>query len=323
MKKFLVVAIAIIMTAAMVFSLASCSELKPLPKKETLSEMLREGGYELEWEDDFEGNKIDTSRWRVGLNNPLRRAGYYVNDLAFVEDSNLIIRTEYRENGEHGKGWYTSWVESGITRGHTSTATEDYKGYATKYGYFEARCKAPKASGIWSAFWMMPEEGVGMTEEDELDTGRDGVEVDIMESPFYASYEKNQVIHVVHGDGYGNHLKSDRSAAYRVPDMYDKYHTYGVMWTEDEYIFFIDGRETYRTKYAVDGKELGVSSVSEYLLLTVEIAGESDGNGNILVGKQNDGKGGYEPHWAGNPDDNDKTKQYDFAVDYVRVYKKK
>ncbi len=325
MKKLFIAAIAVIITAIMVFSLASCSVLKPLPKNETLGEALRNGGYELEWEDDFESDSIDATRWRVGLNDPLRRAGYYVKDLAFVEDSNLIIRTEYRENGEYGKGWYTSWVESGITRGHTSASlgSEEYKGYATKYGYFEARCKAPKASGIWSAFWMMPEEGVGMTNKDELNTGRDGVEIDIMESPFYGSKEKNQVIHVVHGDGYGDNLKSDRSAAYRVPKMYDEYHTYGVMWTEDEYIFFIDGRETYRTKYVVDGKELGVSSVSEYLLLTVEIAGENDGNGNLFVGKQKDGKGGYEPHWAGDPEDNDKSKQYDFAVDYVRVYKKK
>jgi len=158
MKKLFIAAIAVIITAIMVFSLASCSVLKPLPKNETLGEALRNGGYELEWEDDFEGDSIDATRWRVGLNDPLRRAGYYVKDLAFVEDSNLIIRTEYRENGEYGKGWYTSWVESGITRGHTSASlgSEEYKGYATKYGYFEARCKTPKASGIWSAFWMMP-----------------------------------------------------------------------------------------------------------------------------------------------------------------------
>lgn len=36
MKKLFIAAIAVIITAIMVFSLASCSVLKPLPKNETL-----------------------------------------------------------------------------------------------------------------------------------------------------------------------------------------------------------------------------------------------------------------------------------------------
>ena len=66
------------------------------------------------------------------------------------------------------------------------------------------------------------------------------------------------------------------------------WHTFAVWWKPDEYIFYVDGTETWRTNKAV-------SQVPEYIKLSDEI-----------------GK------WAG---DIAKARLPDaFLVDYVRVY---
>ena len=233
----------------------------------------------------------------------------------------MTIRTRYMEDGVYGPGWYTSWVDSAVsdTVGSSIAHSDEYRGFSGKYGYYEVRCITPPSVGIWSAFWLMPDGGAaGMSENDIKGTGTDGLEVDVMESPYMYMDSSPYNVHVVHGEGYSD-TRSDRSATYEVPGMYSGYHTYGVLWTEEEYVFYIDGRETWRTKYSPDGETLGVSQVEEYLLLTVEVGGYQAEDGTLHPGVTLE-NGEEVPYWCGNPDDNDKTKAYDFIIDYVRVY---
>lgn len=66
----------------------------------------------------------------------------------------------------------------------------------------------------------------------------------------------------------------------------------------------------------MNGETLGVSKVNEYILLTVEVAGYTAEDGTLVPGKNEDGT----PYWCGDPMKNDKSKYYDFVIDYVRVY---
>lgn len=317
MKKTVAVLLCVAVAAAL---LCSCSQAIDLPEEKTLEKVLAQEGYELVFEDDFDGDSIDYDKWKTGYKTCSRRAGYYEDseDTLFVSDGCLTIRTLYKD-GQFGEGWYTSWVETATKENSAAVVgSDDYSGFSTTYGYFEVRCIAPPCEGIWSAFWLMPDEGTGMFDQDVLGTGADGVEIDVMESPWmYSSQDKESNMHVLHGDGYEN-TKSDKSPLYRVPDMYTQFHTYGVMWTEEEYVFYIDGAETWRTKHTVDGETLGVSRVKEYIILSVEVAGYTAADGTLVPGKNEDGT----PYWCGDPMANDKDKHYDFVIDYVRVYKK-
>lgn len=87
--------------------------------------------------------------------------------------------------------------------------------------------------------------------------------------------------------------------------MHEEYHVFGVLWEADGYTYYIDGK-------TIGKVEIGVSEINEHLILSVEVGGTVDENGKPTA--SND--------WAGNPDKNDKTKAYDFIVDYVRVYQK-
>lgn len=270
--------------------LTACSRVKTpkADKKLDLSNM------ELVFEDDFDSG-IDPSVWVTEPDTPERRGGYWDRAQCFTQDGNLIIRTEYKEDGAYGPGWYTGTCSSVGLREFT-------------YGYFEVRCKAPAAEGLWSAFWMQSQ-----TMGDETKGGENGAEIDIMESPYYndpkmpADKYRNTTLHTVHIDGYGDAHKSRSSGEYLVDkDMYGEFNTYGLLWTEDEYVFYINGQETWRTDF-------GVSQSPEFLWLSVEIAGDT--------GSANPENTDNEFTWAGDIRNNpDSAMPADFVVDYVRVY---
>ena len=76
---------------------------------------------------------------------------------------------------------------------------------------------------------------------------------------------------------------------FRRDGVMEGWHTFSLLWTPNEYVFYVDGQETWRTAAG------GVCQVLEFIKLTEEI-----------------GKWGGDIHQAKLPD-------Y-FLVDYVRVY---
>jgi beta-glucanase (GH16 family) len=238
--------------------------------------------FELTWRDEFGGEAPDGAKWGLhgGSGVIERRDGYWALELARVEGGKLHIPSAYAEEGMAGgpAGYYSLGID---TSGR----------FGQKFGYFEARCKLPKGQGLWSAFWMMP-HAFGTTPED----GRTGAEIDVYESAYHKDGwpKMNSVSSAVHYGGYGDNLHSQGVGRWFVPKPYDTFHTYGLEWNENEYVFYIDGRETGRSAFG------GVSQNPEYLLLSVEH--EFGG-------------------WAGDIRKNDAMT--DFVVDYVRVYQYK
>jgi len=166
---------------------------------------------------------------------------------------------------------------------YTSGAVRTLGRYEGAFGYWEARCEFPTQPGHWPAFWLMPPKGIDSLES----AGEDGTEVDIMEKPWL----EDKVQHALHWNGYAEHHKSEGKEA-EVPGVSRGWHTFGVHWTEKEYVFYVDGVETWRTSAG------GVCRVPLYIKLTEEIG-----------------------PWAGSIA-NAALPDY-FRVDYVRVYQEK
>lgn len=288
-----------------------------------------------EWEltfcDEFEF--FDRTKWKCNtvLNREhpelcgIRRNAFYTDDedIVFTKDNKLYIRTKWKKGGL-GEGWYTAMLETSHV--HPEYAVAGYEGFSQTGGYFEVRCKVAQAVGIWSAFWLMPDNDDTFFDRDVQWSGEDGLEIDVMESPHayrFLPKRKNQNIHVLHADGYDERLKSSRSPAFYVPNMYTEFHTYALLWETDKYTFFVDGHKTWETAHVYEGREMGICRVPEYLLLSTEVAGCME-NGVQYPGKTRNPKTGkLEKFWCGNPDRNDKTKHYDFIIDYVRCYKRR
>jgi len=240
--------------------------------------------FELTWQDEFGGDSLDSAKWGLhgGSGVIPRRDGFWTLDVARVEGGKLYIPSFYSEDGvgDGPAGYYSLGID---TRGR----------FQQTYGYFEVRCKLPKGEGLWSAFWMMP-NAFGTEPED----GRTGAEIDIYESAYHRDHwpKKDSVSSAVHYGGYGDNLHSQGVGRWFVSRPYDTFHTYGLEWNADGYIFYIDGRETGRSAFG------GVSQNPQWLLLSVE---------QVIGG------------WAGDISNNSPCEMTDFVIDYVRVYQYK
>ena len=297
MRKSMIAVLMIISAA-----LPEFFSLGKLPKGKTINL----DDFELVWSDEFDGDKLDKSKWTYNWWEVERKGGYWHEDMVSVEDGNLVIKAQHfdepLENYHYDKwkdqikfkeykpGWYTGAISS-------------INIYEQKYGYFEVRCKLPAAYGLWSAFWMMNGEV-----ENVDGSGQDGTEVDIFESFYYKDHwwGNDCVVSGIHYDGYGEGHKGDSiGKTFIENNPYTEYNTYGLEWNENEYIFYLNGVETGRLSTG------GVSQNPEYLLLTVEFSGE---NGVASGDRAGAGKISKTP---------DENWPAEFVVDYVRCYQYK
>ena len=223
----------------------------------------------LSFEDDFNGSELDPTRWercpeyhRQDLNN------YWDDSMSYLDsEGNLILEMSYDAEGDR----YLSGAVR--TRGIFEQA----------YGYFEIRCKVNTVENYWTAFWLM-----GDSVNSEENGGVDGTEIDIMETP----HPENKVVnHTLNWDGYADaHKALGKQVVY---DVYDgEYHTFSLLWTQSEYVFYIDATETWRTNAA---EAEGICEVPLYAKISCEMGS-----------------------WAGKPDPN-ALPAY-MTVDYVRIY---
>ncbi|MCL1910233.1 MAG: glycoside hydrolase family 16 protein [Kiritimatiellaeota bacterium] len=196
----------------------------------------------LVFEDNFDGDKIDESKWTIGGDGPhrggvLRKAnsqldgdGHY--EMLFNPDGGTFACAALNSQGKH----------------------------EFKYGYFECRAQLNKHEGHWFGFWLTG-NGVNAVTGD----GRGGTEVDIVEAPW--RYE-DKVSHALHWDGYGDDHATDGFAP-KVPGIQSGWHTYALDWQPEGYIFLIDGKETWRTDSG------GVCQVPLWIILSDELGGWS------------------------------------------------
>lgn len=196
-------------------------------------------GYQLFWEDDFNGLELDMTKWSHRVPGKRRNAFNVPESVSLDGKGHLVITTN-----RVGKKIHTGMIG---TEGN----------FETTFGYFECRVRLQRTHGNWSAFWLQsPIFG------SEIGNPKDsGAEIDI-----YECFEaKNEwVVHNVHWDGYKEHHKVSGSGNLPMPGLMEGWHTFGLEWTPDEYIFYIDGKESWRT-------DKGISHTNEYIILSLEV----------------------------------------------------
>jgi len=217
--------------------------------------------WKLVWHDEFDGQKLDESKWELPP-DARRREGWWMRKAVALDGKGHLVIRSFSEDGKLIDGCVR-------TRGRFEHA----------FGYYVARIRLHRRPGHWPAFWLM-----GNTVGRIGDEGRDGSEIDIMEKPWL----DGRLSQAVHWDGYGEHHRSAASKP-SVDGLMDGWHTYALLWLPDQYVFYVDGHETWRTRAG------GVCQVPLYIKLSDEI-----------------GK------WAGDIRKSDLPD--DFLVDYVRVY---
>ena len=268
-----------ILALSMLLPLASCAGKTKTPELD---------GYKLLWSDEFDGNKLDETKWNYEPHEP----GWTNNELqeyttstdnVFVRDGNLVIKAIKTE--KDGNVHYTS----GKVTGQNKT---DFM-----YGKVVVSAKVPEGQGLWPAIWMMPKD------ESYYGQWPKCGEIDIMESLGNDTTISYSTIH------YGEpHAEQQGTITKEGADSFSaKFHEYSVEWDPGEMRFYTDG-------------EL-VLTVNDWF---TAVQGEDDKpypapfNQPFFV-QMNLAVGG---NWPGNPDETTDFSKAEFQIDYVRVYQK-
>lgn len=206
-------------------------------------------GYSLVFEDEFEGDSLNLDDWRY-VASGRDRGGFNSPSQVSVKDGNLIMTAEYNEDGTYGAGWY----------GADIALNEWYK-----QGYFEIKCKVNAGGGFWSAFWIQAKHPY---EAQYSQGGVGGAELDIFEAMGWNEFGcHNSVAQTIHCAGVGGVQEGFQSrmlGCFNGNNIYEEYNTYGLKWTEEEYIFYVNGVETVRSTFGD-----GVSQVEEQVRVSL------------------------------------------------------
>ncbi|MCB9850010.1 MAG: family 16 glycosylhydrolase [Phycisphaerales bacterium] len=211
-----------------------------------------DAGWDMVWNDEFDGTTIDTSKWRVEdaflvKNQELQ---YYAPDDVYLENGNLILRSQARQYW----GWDTwNWRWFDYTSGLVET-----KGHFNRtYGRVEIRAKLPKTQGIWPAHWMLPSSNSWPPE------------LDIMEM---LGHEPNTVYTTHHWGNWPN--VQSLGSSYEGPDYSAGFHTFALEWFPGRLDWYIDDALVFTSISS------GIPNEPFYIILNTAVGGIWPGNPN-------------------------------------------
>jgi beta-glucanase (GH16 family) len=193
-------------------------------------------GWRLLWRDEFAATHLDETRW-TALEGP-RKGGWWEPEAVRLDGLGRLVIRVFRKDGRYVSGAVT-------TRGKLEQ----------RFGFFVMRAKLPREPGHWPAFWLTA-AGAGRAG----DEGRDGTEVDVMEKPWL----DDRVQHALHWD-IQEPSGSSASRVSSVAGVSRGFHTFAVWWKPEEYVFYVDGRVTWRSSAG------GVSQVPQCLMVSEEV----------------------------------------------------
>ena len=211
----------------------------PMSKKKYTAKEL---GYRLIWQDEFNDDKLDTSKWKVrGVGE--RAIAYVSEDAVKVENGYLKLYALKKGDSLLGSAVGTQGL------------------FMSKYGYYECRAKLQKSAGVWGAFWIQsPDISKGE------DPSKYGAEIDIME--FFKKLGTDIVSHNVHW-AYGPHQQTTHGMQSYLKGVSEGFHTFALEWMPDKYIFYVDGYKFYEVTQ-------GISNIEEYMILSMEYPNEKE-----------------------------------------------
>ena len=248
-------------------------------------------GWELVWNDEFDGDAIDDQKW----NKLLWRPGWVNNELqaytdrdtnVFVQDGNLVIQALI-EPGFFGTDYTGTTYTADYTSGRLNTAG---KGEWT-YGRFDTRAKLPKGIGSWPAIWML---GSNISAVGWPHCG----EIDIME---HVGFDEGNIHASIHTTDYNHVNGTQKSGQVIIPTATDSFHVYSLEW-DSTYIRYLVDDEPYFFIYndSNGDEDKWPFNKPQYIILNLAVGGD----------------------WGGAEGIDPSVFPMEMKVDYVRVFEK-
>lgn len=241
-------------------------------------------GFELAWNDEFEGNELKSQYWthETGTGCP-GNCGWGNNELQYYRKNNtdvgegVLTITARKENFE-GQNYTSSRI---VTKGLKSF----------KYGRIDIRALLPAGQGLWPALWML---GNNFQTAGWPNCG----EIDIMEM-IGGDGRENTTHGTVHWGGPGGeHFQAGGSKSLSDGTLGDEYHVFSILWDENSIKWLLNDEQFYVISITPD--DLSEFHQNFFFIFNLAVGG----------------------NWPGNPDQTTIFPQQ-MKVDYVRVFQKK
>jgi len=247
----------------------------------------RPAGAKLVWADEFNGRRLDLSKWRYDTSR--NKLGWYNGELQYyAADRTKNVRVE------KGRLILEAWRERLSSKTHADWGGQNYtsgkivtKGKASwTYGFYEIRAKLPCARGTWPAIWMLPDVGSWPA----------GGEIDIME---HVGSQPNVVHATLHTELFTHSKGTQRGATRPLPTACTAFHNYQLDWRPGSITIGIDGQAYMRIRDdAPGGRGAWPFDKPFHMILNLAIGG----------------------NWAGSKGIDDAALPERLEVDYVRVW---
>lgn len=203
--------------------------------------MCREEPWVLIFEDEFDGDTLNTNDWDIYVGVP--RDPYFEEQKAWHQKENIdvsngslkiITRREYMPNMQYPVS-YDPLIYNISDFDYTSGEIWSKRKFL--FGKYEARVKIPKGWGLWPAFWL-------------YGNGHDGNEVDIFEywneRNFWGNPSLSKKQHMtVHYDFDHDGNVEQEGDSYTHGDMSLDYHIYTLIYLPGYIKWLVDGQQIY------------------------------------------------------------------------------
>lgn len=182
-----------------------------------------------------------------------QEAQYYTNraENVVVEDGLLKITAKREEfNGA----------------GFTSARLKTQGKFDFTYGKVEVRAKLPEGGGTWPAIWML---GSNITSVGWPDCG----EIDIME---HTGNNPGSIQSAIHNrSSFGNTVNKKSRG---IEDESDTFHTYAMVWSEEQISFYLDGERFYTYRPDNRNPNNWPFDAAQFMILNVAMGGTLGGD---------------------------------------------
>lgn len=250
-----------------------------------------EGGWRYAWGDEFQGSKLDLSKWKheLGVIRNRDAVQCYTKDCVKVRKGKLLLISQARQtrNSRYNareKNWQSQIKTMPYASG--SVTTRDVKHFESP-GRLEIRARIPKAKGVWPALWTMHVNQYGWPANGEID---------ILE---HISQEPDRCYSIFRWGRNGGNQEQKVIRTTEIPNYHKDFHVYVLEWDAEVMRILIDNKEVGRVPIADANYPDGNNPLRTpcYLIMNTAIDG-----------------------WAEAPD----AAQYpvQFEIDYVRFYTK-
>lgn len=234
---------------------------------------------------------VDDAKWHHQTLVP-NGVGWYNHEVQLYTDA---AKNSYVAGGSlHVRVLQETVTVDGVTKGYSSARLNSK--YAFQYGSVRVRAKMPTAHGLWPAIWTLGQnisergaywqtQGYGTTSWPACG------EIDIMEH-WTANGARNVscALHVPASHGATDYF---HETFLPEADPASEFHVYGMNWTSEHILFFVDGEQVYRYAPTPKTADNWPFDAPQFLLLNVAVQSS-----------------------AGTIADDEGTME----VDYVRVY---